>query len=498
MSYKKNTWENYNVRKSFKDNLANDAVITKKKLENIEKGIENATNLKIGNVISGDIAEAYITENEDGEKLLNLVLPKGPNGEDGKSAYELAVLNGYEGTICDWFRYLKGAQGEKGDPGEQGPQGPQGEQGIQGEQGPQGPQGEKGDTPIKGEDYFTQEDIDEMVKNVIESKRTSPYIDDTVKALFACGTHIVIQDTKEEGKTKALWYDIDGSKTELIFDSNYTVFGGGNGLEYPVYYPASCITMDSGLVNAISGGNYGAGAVGTTTIIVNGGYFNGWNGVGGGGFAFYNGKTYKNTVGHSEVIINGSDKPIGVVYGGGPCGMSAVGTARVTVNGGGIQYLTGGGSNGETGVADVIINGGVIDIAQGCNRGDVNNISITVNNGIINKLYAGGETEDSSVDGTYDISELYIYGGTIHKLSSGTNGGKESTDGISGEYVSGVIDNEEISPSLNLELINNNIDVITENMINSMKIEGTVLKLKANDKEITSADLSDLMSWGSI
>ena len=36
---------------------------------------------------------------------------KGDDGEDGKSAYELAVENGYEGTVEEWLADLKGADG---------------------------------------------------------------------------------------------------------------------------------------------------------------------------------------------------------------------------------------------------------------------------------------------------------------------------------------------------------------------------------------------------
>ena len=49
--------------------------------------------------------------------------------------------------------------------GPQGPQGEKGEQGIQGEKGDQGEKGEDGHTPIKGVDYFTQEDIDTIILN---------------------------------------------------------------------------------------------------------------------------------------------------------------------------------------------------------------------------------------------------------------------------------------------------------------------------------------------
>lgn len=66
-------------------------------------------------------------------------------GTRGYSNYELAVMNGFEGTEQEYLNSLKG---EKGDTGEQGVQG------IQGLQGEQGVQGEKGDA-------FTYEDFTE-------------------------------------------------------------------------------------------------------------------------------------------------------------------------------------------------------------------------------------------------------------------------------------------------------------------------------------------------
>ena len=60
--------------------------------------------------------------------------PAGADGSDGKSAYEIAVEEGFVGTESEWLESLVG------------PQGPQGIQGIQGEQGEQGPQGVQGNT----------------------------------------------------------------------------------------------------------------------------------------------------------------------------------------------------------------------------------------------------------------------------------------------------------------------------------------------------------------
>ena len=81
----------------------------------------------------------------------------GANGADGKSAYEIAVENGYTGTETEWLLSLVGTVGQAGPQGLQGDKGDQGEQGIQGEkgdkgdQGEQGIQGEKGDKGDQGE-----------------------------------------------------------------------------------------------------------------------------------------------------------------------------------------------------------------------------------------------------------------------------------------------------------------------------------------------------------
>lgn len=42
---------------------------------------------------------------------------RGEQGETGKSAYDLAVENGFEGTVTEWLASLKGEKGDKGDMG---------------------------------------------------------------------------------------------------------------------------------------------------------------------------------------------------------------------------------------------------------------------------------------------------------------------------------------------------------------------------------------------
>ena len=139
---------------------------------------------------------AKISANEQitGHAAVSGVIPipvPGPKGDDGKSAYEIAVEKGFIGTEEEWLSSLVGPQGEQGPQGpvgpqgEQGPQGPKGEtgpQGVQGEIGPQGPkgdkgdtgeqgpqgiQGEKGDSPVKGIDYWTATDKQEIINDVL-------------------------------------------------------------------------------------------------------------------------------------------------------------------------------------------------------------------------------------------------------------------------------------------------------------------------------------------
>lgn len=84
----------------------------------------------------------------------------GGGGADGKSAYEIAVENGFEGDEKAWLASLKGEKGDAGAQGATGPRGPQGEQGEQGpkgETGPAGADGAPGKDGAPGADYTLTE-----------------------------------------------------------------------------------------------------------------------------------------------------------------------------------------------------------------------------------------------------------------------------------------------------------------------------------------------------
>lgn len=82
------------------------------------------------------------TENEYAQLMAMI------NTTMGESAYQVAVRNGFEGTEEAWLESLRG------------------ESGARGPQGLSGADGADGYTPVKGVDYFTQEDITQIVERV--------------------------------------------------------------------------------------------------------------------------------------------------------------------------------------------------------------------------------------------------------------------------------------------------------------------------------------------
>lgn len=81
----------------------------------------------------------------------------GAKGEDGKSAYQLAVEAGYEGTEADWLASLKGTDGRNGI------------------DGINGTNGKDGKTPVKGVDYFTTAEINEIEEGAAAKVDLSNY-----------------------------------------------------------------------------------------------------------------------------------------------------------------------------------------------------------------------------------------------------------------------------------------------------------------------------------
>ena len=129
-----------------------------KKLDEKAAGLQNGKDGFSPKVRAEQMEFGVVITIVDADGETSATLHNGANGEkgtDGKSAYQIAVEQGYQGSESDWLSSLKGDKGEKGDTGLQGERGEKGETGQQGEQGPMGEKGEKGDAGVAGKDGFS-------------------------------------------------------------------------------------------------------------------------------------------------------------------------------------------------------------------------------------------------------------------------------------------------------------------------------------------------------
>jgi phage minor structural protein len=100
----------------------------------------------------------------------------GEPGTNGLTAYEVAVNNGFVGTEEEWLNSLVGPQGPEGP---RGPQGLQGLQGPEGEKGIQGPPGEDGKSSYTHIAYATSTEGDSFsTSHFPEATYIGMYVDD--------------------------------------------------------------------------------------------------------------------------------------------------------------------------------------------------------------------------------------------------------------------------------------------------------------------------------
>ena len=124
-----------------------------KKLDEKAAGLQNGKDGFSPKVKAEQMESGVVITIVDADGETSATLHNGANGEkgtDGKSAYQIAVEQGYQGSESDWLSSLKGDKGEKGDTGLQGERGEKGETGQQGEQGPMGEKGDPGDRGLQG------------------------------------------------------------------------------------------------------------------------------------------------------------------------------------------------------------------------------------------------------------------------------------------------------------------------------------------------------------
>ena len=147
-----------------------------KKLDEKAAGLQNGKDGFSPKVRAEQMKSGVVITIVDADGETSATLHNGANGEkgtDGKSAYQIAVEQGYQGSESDWLTSLKGDKGEKGNTGAKGNPGQDGAEGksayaiavehgyedsedewllsLKGEKGDTGERGEKGDTGLQGE-----------------------------------------------------------------------------------------------------------------------------------------------------------------------------------------------------------------------------------------------------------------------------------------------------------------------------------------------------------
>ena len=150
-----------------------------KKLDEKAAGLQNGKDGFSPKVKAEQMEFGVVITIVDADGETSATLHNGANGEkgtDGKSAYQIAVEQGYQGSESDWLSSLKGDKGDKGEKGNTGAKGNPGQDGadgksayaiavehgyedseekwllsLKGEKGDTGERGEKGDTGLQGE-----------------------------------------------------------------------------------------------------------------------------------------------------------------------------------------------------------------------------------------------------------------------------------------------------------------------------------------------------------
>lgn len=246
------------------------------------------------------------------------------------------------------------------------------------------------------------------------------------KCFFANGTHISIEERDDGAQgAKIVW--LDGNETKTVnVPSDINVFGGAH--HDATNYPTTKITMNGGTVKNIFGGGLHQSSVTNSEVIINNGKVTG-SITGGGANILANSDSGSHTGSNFATVVTNANVTINNgtaynVYGGGE-GYSTTETANLNINGGTMSYVTAGGSNGTTINANVRIRNGQIALLQSVNRGEVSFADVRVLGGTIDKLYVGGETEDSSVTGSIQAVNLDITGGSVvNNLYIGKSGGQ--------------------------------------------------------------------------
>ena len=346
-----------------------------------------------------------------------------------------------EAKVVELKQMIEEMQLIEGPAGEQGPMGPQGEQ------GPQGEKGNDGYTPVKGVDYFTEEELKELMYDDAELKErvevletinleTKPYIDKN-GMLVLCGCPAVARGVGEEVHVTVRFFEDKEDKfifTAEEFAKLRICMGyGAEGIGTKRNIVETTLELyDIDKVFIIDGGSQVTGEVGTVNIIAERcNYIDGIQGA----RAMNGGE--RNIVHNFNVRVK-DVKLIDTLYGGGN-GYSVVWNSNIKVEGETeINYLVAGGSNGYTNKSRVVMDGGHAKVMQGVNRGILNRAELILNGGVVDNFYVAGEV-DPGVTGVQHEAYVELNGGEVVKFFKGNSGLQEFAGVIEGHIMECVV-----------------------------------------------------------
>ena len=189
----------------------------------------------------------------------------GANGKDGRSAYEIAIENGFVGTVAEWLESLKGRNGIDGKDGLPGKDGKDGADGLPGKDGTNGKDGRDG---IDGKDGISPDltnypDTDAVkaliqaaVQPLLEKAHThenQSALDQITAAKIAqwdgfgtqingLSTKVTVYSEKTERTLESLQKQIDN----LTSGRNYTVLFQSGQNAVSTYAPNLSMILDGG------------------------------------------------------------------------------------------------------------------------------------------------------------------------------------------------------------------------------------------------------------
>ena len=279
----------------------------------------------------------------------------------------------------------------------------------------------------------------------------------TSKFLFACGNPMTVEPNvgqkydaeKPEDAVAFVYRWAEGFEAIVVEKEEaakvYLVGGHGHDkvkVKRPI--PQTNILARNVKIKGLVGGSYFEGMVGHANIEAENCEFVAIMGAGWCGASVNGDATRMNIV--DDINIKLTNCKVSSTLFGGAQGNGVADDVHMELNNCQIGWLTAGGSNGMTRNAEIVMNGGTVTVAQSTNRGIVYKAKLVLNDGVINSLYFGGETEDTTVNGIIEDGRIELNGGVVKSFNFGTNNGVEmAAEDIKGSIRDCVVNDGDVS-----------------------------------------------------